>query len=356
MASCPHALAPLGLTRDDRRVAHDHPLIGRRVVLTGALSRKRAEVIAALEAAGAIVGRDVSSATEVLVAGARPGSKLARAQELDIEVWDEPELERQLQRAARPEDTAATRLARDARAKMRSSAIERGVDFSSYEPLVRDRIIVQALKDKPRNYGGVGQTRFGGNADLPSPEDWPTGPDLHFAFLCQIDLADVAPLDVGNRLPRSGLLSFFVGTPAVYGMYTPYRVEPRVLYWPAGTELQTTWPSWGTPRQRGMSFVLAPAPPPWNSNLVDNSDPLYCEWYDAWEPRDHNRPRTAMLGFDRVYESELLPGEEMLLCCWCHEDIDYPFVEAVNLNFAIDRDALARRDFAAVRCWEGSSI
>ena len=69
------------------------PLDGRTVVLTGGLaSMSRDEAGAKLEALGAKVAGSVSKKTHLVVAGESAGSKLAKAQELGIEVWDEAQL------------------------------------------------------------------------------------------------------------------------------------------------------------------------------------------------------------------------------------------------------------------------
>ena len=67
-------------------------LMGKRVCLTGTLTRPRAVVIAALEAAGAIVSSGISKNIDIVVAGTDAGSKLVRAQELGLTVWNETEL------------------------------------------------------------------------------------------------------------------------------------------------------------------------------------------------------------------------------------------------------------------------
>jgi DNA ligase (NAD+) len=69
------------------------PLAGRTVVLTGGLSAMgRDEAGAHLEALGAKVAGSVSKKTSLVVAGEAAGSKLAKARELGIEVWEEATL------------------------------------------------------------------------------------------------------------------------------------------------------------------------------------------------------------------------------------------------------------------------
>jgi DNA ligase (NAD+) len=62
-------------------------------VLTGALtSLSRDEAKEKLEALGAKVAGSVSKKTSVVVAGEAAGSKLDKARELGVEVWDEAQL------------------------------------------------------------------------------------------------------------------------------------------------------------------------------------------------------------------------------------------------------------------------
>ncbi|HVO87516.1 MAG TPA: NAD-dependent DNA ligase LigA [Casimicrobiaceae bacterium] len=78
------------------------PLQGMTVVLTGTLpSLSRDEAKALLEAAGAKVAGSVSKKTSYVVAGADAGSKLAKAQELGVEVLDEEGMRRLVRKADR---------------------------------------------------------------------------------------------------------------------------------------------------------------------------------------------------------------------------------------------------------------
>jgi DNA ligase (NAD+) len=66
------------------------PLVGKTVVLTGTMPNlTRPEATARIEAAGGKVTGSVSKKTDYLVAGADPGSKLTKAQELGTDVLDE---------------------------------------------------------------------------------------------------------------------------------------------------------------------------------------------------------------------------------------------------------------------------
>ncbi|NMW26136.1 NAD-dependent DNA ligase LigA, partial [Rhodanobacter denitrificans] len=69
------------------------PLEGQTFVLTGTLaSLSRDEAKDRLEALGAKVSGSVSKKTSAVIAGEATGSKLDKAQELGVPVWDEAQL------------------------------------------------------------------------------------------------------------------------------------------------------------------------------------------------------------------------------------------------------------------------
>ena len=79
----------------------EKPLAGKTVVVTGKMKRhSREEMEGLVKKLGGKAASSVSKKTDFVVAGADAGSKLARAQELGVEVWTEEQLEEFVMRNA----------------------------------------------------------------------------------------------------------------------------------------------------------------------------------------------------------------------------------------------------------------
>ncbi|MGZ8613913.1 MAG: NAD-dependent DNA ligase LigA [Actinomycetota bacterium] len=94
-------LRAAGVRMADERAADDgpRPLEGQSIVLTGGLeTMSREEATELAQAAGARVASSVSKKTSFVVAGEGPGSKLAKAETLGVDVIDEAEFARRLGR------------------------------------------------------------------------------------------------------------------------------------------------------------------------------------------------------------------------------------------------------------------
>jgi DNA ligase (NAD+) len=71
----------------------DSPFSGKTIVITGTLEFiDRSELTQRLESLGAKVAGSVSKNTDILIAGEKAGSKLAKAESLGVEIWDEQTL------------------------------------------------------------------------------------------------------------------------------------------------------------------------------------------------------------------------------------------------------------------------
>lgn len=81
----------------------DNPFAGRTFVMTGSLETfERGSLKDILEGLGAKVSGSVSKNTNVVIAGEKAGSKLDKARELGVEVWDEARLLSELPAEHRP--------------------------------------------------------------------------------------------------------------------------------------------------------------------------------------------------------------------------------------------------------------
>jgi uncharacterized protein YwqG len=94
------------------------------------------------------------------------------------------------------------------------------------QPAIRISSQLAALSDCP-----LGRSRFGGLPDLPPDIEWPRYKDRPMALLAQFNLAEVAPHDTAQLLPKVGLLYFFydmVDQP--WGYDSANREGWRVIY------------------------------------------------------------------------------------------------------------------------------
>eukprot|EP00300_Choanocystis_sp_HF-7_P006189 c14540_g1_i1.p1 GENE.c14540_g1_i1~~c14540_g1_i1.p1 ORF type:complete len:318 (-),score=79.93 c14540_g1_i1:93-1019(-) len=80
----------------------DSEIAGKKFVLTGTLSRKRAEIKALIEAAGGKVLSAVSKNVDIIIAGEDGGEKLDKANDLGLTVWDESEIMAALEDSSPP--------------------------------------------------------------------------------------------------------------------------------------------------------------------------------------------------------------------------------------------------------------
>lgn len=223
------------------------------------------------------------------------------------------------------------------------------------ESLIRDTIAITTRKAK-KSDAALGASRLGGSPDLPEGAGWPVKENGGVAFVGQLRLEDLAPLDVHQRLPKQGLLSFF------HGFLTngEYEAEGRVFYFPeAPRGLATLHPPnrRGRPTPVGIDFAPLALLPPYASPLVpyEANDP-YVELFDAqYAIAEGDFSFHGLFGFDRPREGNQQPGEELLLRLDAG-GVPYDFVEAACAYYFVPQGDLGRGDFSKARLYEGASI
>ena len=89
-----HRLSQAGvLLESTDSIVEDPQFAGKVIVLTGALQGwERSSLQTVLEQRGALVTASVSAKTDIVIAGQKAGTKLSKAQEFGVEVWDEDRL------------------------------------------------------------------------------------------------------------------------------------------------------------------------------------------------------------------------------------------------------------------------
>ena len=155
---------------------------------------------------------------------------------------------------------------------------------------------------KPFEKIPTGSSRFWGNPDLPSPVVYPTyigedGQEWEYQFVCQINLSDIADLDVENRLPHKGLLSFFAKIDHYLGRFddgsgiSGYISDPadvKVLYFPDVTDdfqeavLVDDDEEWLNPAEFEIKFERT-LPDIYHEDHALFAEPTHREW-DTWDP------------------------------------------------------------------------
>jgi len=87
-------LADEGVLLESTEVLSGDPVFdGKVIVITGTLEHwERKQLTEELEQRGAKVTGSVSKKTDIVIAGEKAGSKLKKAQELGVDVWDEEQL------------------------------------------------------------------------------------------------------------------------------------------------------------------------------------------------------------------------------------------------------------------------
>ncbi|SFC56838.1 Uncharacterized protein YwqG [Bacillus sp. 491mf] len=217
-------------------------------------------------------------------------------------------------------------LQEQSRIKLKQQLKDNGFEHAINYLMETSRHGVRCAKVGETDYTKTGCSRVGGDPDLPPQFAWPLTTDgTPMTFLVQLNMCDVAKNDANALLPKTGMLSFFLGIdePA-------YNIEHRVIWFdetevlsvvrrelPSETALETTYV--------GYELKARPSLEPPGFAYIDNeqieSDKVTLDDYDdlLYEIRDEEDDDIIQLfGYpigqhdDSEYEAALmlLTGEE----------------------------------------------
>ena len=87
---------------------------------------------------------------------------------------------------------------------------ERGLDevFSFLKPFAKNAIKISTHAKNDDDIA-VGESKFGGQPDLPASVPWPSNENCALSFVAHINFAEVSKFDIDSLLPKSGMLFLF---------------------------------------------------------------------------------------------------------------------------------------------------
>ncbi len=195
---------------------------------------------------------------------------------------------------------------------------------------------------------GLAATKLGGRPDLRARSRWPTRAGRPLAFVAQVDLAELAPLDRSARLPPAGLLSFFYSDPA--GPLEPELGEV-ILSEPGSPLSRREFPD-GLPDharyravalQPELQLTLPPQPPPL---LSDQEQDAYKYDLDELTPG----PRHRMLGHPGLVQHDPREADTLLLQVDSDDAASMMWGDVGRLYYVIGLEDLRAQRFSASRC------
>lgn len=206
---------------------------------------------------------------------------------------------------------------------------------------------IHLILSTPKEELPTTSSHFWGNPALPEGVDYPMyiddeGDEYPYYFVCQINMSDVAPYDVDNLLPHTGLLLFFAKIDHYLGYYPETECiggeisDPeavKVLYFPISDDLREAVlidedDEELAPEALQITFSLDAA------ELSDDHALLAAPTHREWETWDHPFEKWIILLQVDSFEGE---------------DFELNFMDCGVLDFLISPKALKEGDFSDTR-------
>lgn len=161
---------------------------------------------------------------------------------------------------SRPDESAAATPVPPAKDTRNASAAWRerlaadglGRYVEALEPFVRPEI---RIRTRTAVASRLGQSRLGGQPDLPADLPWPRYEEIPLSFLAQVDLAELPDGPAREMLPRDGHLWFFYARSQPWGFRVEHAGGARVFHRPTGAVLAATAPPPDLPEDGAFEVV-----------------------------------------------------------------------------------------------------
>jgi Leucine-rich repeat (LRR) protein len=225
-------------------------------------------------------------------------------------------------------------------------------DRETLLPLARKGL--QFRTTKADDYSKTGNTRFGGDPDLPASMSYPVGESYAWIFIAQLNLADIAKYQ--DFLPRTGVLSFFVSD-------LEHIAETKVLYHAPRTPLLRCPPPEDAMFDQGP-FIGFRATAAAAYSLPWEFDRIRAAFLPERAPRDNDAHGINVHVFTQHESPEERAAEDrggqpnewmILLTLGFDKNTGFCFWDAGTLSFVINKRDLAAGDFSNVAAFIESS-
>ncbi|MCG8860090.1 DUF1963 domain-containing protein [Tenacibaculum finnmarkense] len=118
--------------------------------------------------------------------------------------------------------------------KIKKHIIESNYDIESSDKLEILDLIKPTIgiktKSKDDNQIGIGNSKIGGNPDLPKDFKWPKFENKYLTFCAQYNLSELNKYDLQNKLPKNGMLYAFVFIDKDYPGFMNKESSYKLIY------------------------------------------------------------------------------------------------------------------------------
>ena len=213
--------------------------------------------------------------------------------------------------------------------------------WDMFKPFIRNSIVVSEIPvNEPKIK--IGQSKIGGEPDLPDHLSWPTWKGKPLSFLAQINLNETQPYDAEKVLPSHGIASFFYhAKQKIWGNDPKDKGSFRVLYHDESVDKlkrrisPDILPKSSIFRPCRLSFREEWSVPNYECSLIEDffstdEGDKYCEFLE--NIYNHINTNTKLLG-----HSDTIQGAMEIKCEWMslgytQEDIEAFDEDGFNEN------------------------